>query len=235
MPAEAREEHATAVGPGRYAMRESAVPPAIERGAPRDSNHAADPVVQVSPPDAVSRRSAGGAGIAVEIVQDNRRGRIDYHYRSPLHMLVAYDRGVRHDGRTVIEGLPESALQDCSRKLVFVPAGHKYHDWHEPRTLARVVFFYFNPLQLAIGPASHSKSSLSPRIFFEDNAIMQTALKLAALIEGGGSDHRQYLDALGVVLKHELVRINTGTHGAEAQPSGGLPARQPPKAVPYIS
>src|SRR5258708_16977821 len=224
MPAEAREEHATAVGPGRYAMRESAVPPAIERGAPRDSNHAADPVVQVSPPDAVSRRSAGGAGIAVEIVQDNRRGRIDYHYRSPLHMLVAHDRGVRHEGCTVIEGLPESTLQDCSRKLVLVPAGHKYHDWHEPRTLSRVVFCCFNPLQLAIGPSSHARSSLSPRIFFEDSAIMQTALKLAALIEGGDSDHRQYLDALVALLRHEVAGIDTGTLGAEAQLTGGRAA-----------
>jgi AraC family transcriptional regulator len=230
----AREEHATAFEPGRYALRQSGVPPAVERGAPRDSNHAADPVVRVSPPDAVSRRSARGAGMAVEIVQDNRRGRIDYHYRSPLHMLAAYDRGVRHDGRTVIEGLPESTLQDCSRKLVFVPAGHTYHDWHEPRTLARVVFFYFNPLQLAIGPSSHLGSSLSPRIFFEDNAVMQTALKLATLIEGGGSDHRPYLEALGVVLRHELVRINTGAQSAEAQPSGGLAAWQRRKAVAYI-
>ena len=230
----AREEHAMAFEPGSYAMRPSVVPPAVERGAPRDSNHAADPFVQVSPPGAVSRRSASGAGIAVEIVQDNRRGRIDYHYRSPLHMLVAHDRGVRHEGCTVIEGLPESTLQDCSRKLVLVPAGHKYHDWHEPRTLSRVVFFYFNPLQLAIGPSSHARSSLSPRIFFEDGAIMQTALKLAALIEGGDSDHRQYLDALGVVLRHELAGINAGTRGAEAQPSGGLAAWQRRKAVAYI-
>jgi AraC family transcriptional regulator len=230
----AREEHATAFEPDSYAMRQSAVPPAAEPGAPRDSNRAADPVVRVSPPDAVSRRSASGAGMAVEIVQDRRRGRIDYRYCSPLPMLVAHDRGVRHDGCTVIEGLPQSTLQDCSRKLVFVPAGHQYHDWHEPRTLARVVFFYFNPNQPAAAPLSHSRSSLSPRIFFEDNAIMQTALKLATLIEGGDADQRQYLEALGVVLRHELVRINTGTHRAEAQASGGLAAWQRRKALAYI-
>jgi len=230
----AREEHATAFEPDSYALRQSAVPPAPELCARRDSNHGADPVVRVSPPDAVSRRSARGAGMAVEIVQDKRRGRIDYRYCSPLPMLVAHDRGVRHDGCTVIEGLPQSTLQDCSRKLVFVPAGHQYHDWHEPRTLARVVFFYFNPIQPAAAPLGHSRSSLSPRIFFEDNAIMQTALKLATLIEGDDSDQRQYLEALGVVLRHELVRTNTGTHPAEAQPSGGLAAWQRRKAVAHI-
>jgi AraC family transcriptional regulator len=235
MSESAREQHATAFEPGSYAMRQSVVPAVFERGAPPETaNHAADPVVQVSPPDAVSRRIAGGPGMAVEIVQDNRRGRIDYHYCSPLHMLVIHERGVRHAGCTAIEGLPKSTLQDCSRKLVFVPAGHRYHDWHEPRTLSRVVFFYFNPTQLAISPLSYSRSSLSPRIFFEDNAIMQTALKLATLIEGGDSDHRQYLEALGVVLAHELMQINAGTDRAEAPLSGGLAAWQRRKAVAYI-
>ncbi len=150
-------------------------------------------------------------------------------------MLVVHDRGARRDGCTVIEGLPKSMQQDCSRKLVFVPAGHQYHDWHEPRTLSRTVFFYIDPDQLAQGPdLGHSRPSLAPRLFFEDNALMETALKLATLIESGGSDHRLYLEALGVVLAHELVRINTGRHGAEAQISGGLAAWQRRKAVAHI-
>jgi AraC family transcriptional regulator len=243
----AREEHATAFMPGSYAMHQSIVPPAFglgtppetetrrDRSGPREISHrgasyAADRVVQVSPPDAVSRRIASGPGMAVEIVEDNRRGRIDYHYCSPLHMLVVHERGARHDGCTVIEGLTQSTLQDCSRKLVFVPAGRRYHDWHEPRTLSRVVFFYFNPTQLAVG----SRSSLAPRIFFEDNALMQTALKLATLIESGGSDHGVYLEALGVVLAHELLRINTGGDRSETQSNGGLAAWQRRKAVAYI-
>jgi AraC-like DNA-binding protein len=238
-----REDLATAFEPSSYALRQSVVPPAFELTDRngwheiyhRNASRAADWVVQVSPPDAVSRRSASAPGMTVEIVQDNRRGRIDYHYCSPLHMLVVYERGVRHDGCTVVEGLPKSRLQDCSRKLVFVPAGHQYHDWHEPRTLSRVVFFYFNPAQLAIRPElGYSRSSLAPRIFFEDSALMQTALKLATLIDSGGSDHRHYLEALGVVLAHELARINTGGHSAEAQPNGGLAAWQRRKAVAYI-
>src|ERR1700723_240252 len=233
----AREEQATTFEPSIYAMRQSIVPPAFERGTPpgtethtdrngfrelhhRSAKRAADWVVQVSPPDAVSRRTTSGPGMAVDIVQDNRRGRIDYHYCSPLHMLAVYERGVRHDGCTVIEGLPKSTLQDCSGKLVFVPAAHEYHDWHEPRTLARVVFFYFNPTQLAIrSELRYSGTSLAPRTFFEDNALRQTALKLATLIESGGSDHRLYLEALGVVFAHELVRINTAGKSAQGQPN----------------
>jgi AraC family transcriptional regulator len=224
----ARDERAMAFEPSSYAMRQSIVPPAF--GLCRGPSPAADRVVQVSPPDAVSRRTASGPGMVVEIVQDNRRGRIDYHYCSPFHMLVVHERGARHNGCTVIEGLPKSTLLDCSRKLVFVPAGHKYHDWHEPRTLSRVVFFYFNPTQLAVA----STSSLAPRIFFADNELMQTALKLATLIDSGGSDHGVYLEALGVVLAHELLRITARVDRAETQSNGGLAAWQRRKAVAYI-
>jgi AraC family transcriptional regulator len=239
----AREDRAIAFEPSSYAMRESIVPSAFEpteRSRPRElhhrgGSHPADWLVQVSPPDAVRRRSASGPEIAVEIVQDNRRGRIDYHCCSPLHMLVVHERGVRHDGCTTVEGLSKSTLQDCSRKLVFVPAGHEYHDWHEPRTLSRVVFVYFNPAQLAVSPElKYPGSQLAPRLFFEDNALMQTALKLAALIESGGSDYRHYLEALGVVLAHELVRINARGHSAAAHRNGGLAAWQRRKAVAYI-
>ena len=247
-----REEHGAAFGPSPHAMPQLIDPSAFERGAPPDTashndrngphelnartaNYACNRVVQVSPSDAVSRRTANGLGMAAEIVQVNRRGRIDYHYCAPLHMLVLHERGMRQGGCTIIEGLPKSTLQDCSRKLTFVPAGHKYHDWHEPRTLSRMVFFYFNPTVMAIIPeVSRSSSELTPRLFFEDSALMETALKVSALIESSGSDHRLYLDALGVVLAHELVRLNTGIRGADASTTGGLAAWQRRKSVAYI-
>lgn len=200
--------------------------------APQDRSHG---VVQISPSPAVNRRSASWPGMTAEIVQANRRGRIDYHSCAPVHMLVVYERGVRDDGCTVIEGLPDSALHDCRRKLIFVPAGHKYHDWHVPRTLSRVLFFYLDPGQLATTsqPAQLS-SPLTPRPFFEDSALMETALKLATVIESGGSEHRPYVEALGVVLVHELLRINTRGREAQARISGGLAAWQRRKAVAYI-
>ena len=226
----ARGEHYSGFEPSTYAILQSGVPPAFGRSVAL----AADGVMQISPGNAVTRRIARWPGMAVEIVQASRRGRIDYRYCSSMHMLVVHDRGVRHDGCTVIQGLPPSKLQDCSRKLVFVPAGHEYHDWHEPRTLSRTVFFYFDPAQLAMGQQREfSSSSLGPRLFFEDGALVETALKLAALIESGGSD-RRYAEALGVVLAHELARMNSSRHSALAPTSGGLAAWQRRKAVAYI-
>lgn len=248
----AHEEHATSFSPSSYTMLQSAVPREFAPGATQETEnyssinrarqrlqqnagHAADRVVKVSPPDAVSRRTASWLGMAVEIVQANRRCRIDYFYHAPAPMLVFYDRGVRQNGSTVIEGLPKSMLQDCSRKLVFVPAGHRYHDWHEPRTLARTIFFYFDASELAVGPGLRLWSQpLVPRLFFEDSALIETVLKLATMIESGGSGNRSYLEALGIVLAHELARTGAARHGAQAQINGGLAGWQRRKAMAYI-
>jgi hypothetical protein len=38
---------------------------------------------------------------------------------------------------------------------------------------------------------------LAARVFFEDNSLRETALKLARLIEGAASPSRPYFEALG--------------------------------------
>jgi AraC family transcriptional regulator len=201
----------------------------------RTAPDTAHPVDEISPSQAVSRRSVAWPGMAGEIVQATQRGRIQFRFCAPVHMLAMYERSVRHEGGTLIQGLPQSTLCDCSRKLVFVPAGHEYHDWQEPRTLPRVVFFYFDPARLASSPElSFSSTSFAPRLFFEDRALWDTALKLKTLIERGGSDHRLYVEALGIVLVHELARLNTERGCAVAQVHGGLAAWQRRKAVDYI-
>src|SRR3984957_12877063 len=76
--------------------------------------------------------------------------------------------------------------------------------------------------------------SFAPQLFFEDNALSDTALKLMTLIENDESDNRLYLEALGTVLAHELTRWNTGGRCAKAQVHGGLLAWQRRTAVGYI-
>jgi AraC family transcriptional regulator len=196
------------------------------------ADHPTDRDVEVSPPDAVSRRGAILPGVAVEIVQANRRCRIDYRYCASAPLLVFHDRGARHDGCTEIQGLPTSRLRDFTRKFVFVPGGHEYHDWHEPRTLSRVIFFYFDSCRLAAG-TQLGLSPPSPRIFFEDGALTETASKLANSIQRG-SYNPGYLEALGVVLAHELAQIDAATRGPKAFINGGLAAWQRRKTLSFI-
>jgi AraC family transcriptional regulator len=192
-----------------------------------------DPIVEISPADSVKRRTATWPGMAAEIVQATRHARIESRFCSPVHLLAAYECGVRHDGATFIEGLPKSTLRDFRRKLIFVPAGHEYHDWQEPRILSRVIYFYFDPAELS-PELGFADTSFAPRLFFENSGLWDTALKLTALIESAGSDHRLYVEALGTVLAHELVRFNNGKPHAEPLVRGGLAAWQQRTVVAYI-
>jgi AraC family transcriptional regulator len=192
-------------------------------------------VVEVYPPDVVQRRAVRWGGIAAEIVQATRREKLEIRFRAPLHLLTVCDQGVRRDGDTFVEGLPRSRLRDARRKLTFVPAGHEYHEWQEPRLLTRIVCFYFDPANMPTPfGAIAAPLPLAPRLFFEDAALADTARKLMRLIEHAGADCGPYFGALGVVLAHELVRLNAGSASLDARVRGGLAAWQQRTVAAYI-
>ena len=170
-----------------------------------------EPAVEISPVDAVKRRFATWDGMAAEIVQATRLETIEARACASHHLLILYEQGARRDGETVVEGLPRSTLRDCKGKLAFVPAGHEYYERQEPRSLGRVVYFYFDPAKMPEHPdTGDASTALKPRLFFEDATLWDTALKLVKLIESAGSNNRLYFEALGIVLAHELMRVNAG-------------------------
>jgi AraC family transcriptional regulator len=172
--------------------------------------------------------------MAAEVVQATSSERIAFRAHALVHTLVLCERGARRDGETSIEGVPSSTLRDVTRKFTFVPAGRGYCDWHEPRTAARMAFFYFDPEALLRSSSRGEAQSLAPRLFFEDAALLATAQKLMALIEGPQSDDCAYLEALGAVLAHELVRVNQGSTKSKAPVRGGLAAWQQRVVTAYI-
>jgi AraC family transcriptional regulator len=193
------------------------------------------PIVDISPPGSVKRCTATWPGMAAEIFEATRPDRIETRFCAPVHLLAVYERGARHDGGTFVEGLPKSALRDFSRKLIFVPAGHEYRDWQEPRVLTRGAYFYFDPAALAVNPElGFPDMSFAPRLFFEDSGLRDAALKLTSSIERAGSDHRLYVEALGVIVAHELVRFNAGRPCVEPPVRGGLAAWQQRALAAYI-
>jgi AraC family transcriptional regulator len=193
------------------------------------------PIVEISPADSVERRTASWPGMAVEIVQATRSDRIESRICAPVHMLAVYERGTRHEGETFVEGLPSATLRDFRRKLVFVPAGHEYRDWQKPRILTRVAYFYFDPAALAINADLNlTELPVSPRLFFEDNGLWDLAFRLTTSIEGDGSLHRPYVEALGVLMAHELIRLHAGEPTARPEVRGGLAGWQERTVVAYI-
>ena len=194
---------------------------------------AAHPLVAITPGDSFRRRMVRSTGMTAEIVQETGSERIEYRFQAPVHLLILFERGVRREGETAIAGLPGSSLRDLARKFVFVPAGHEYRDWHERSTPARMAFFYFDPDELP-GVRESDAITLPPRLFFEDPHLFATAQKLIGLTEGAEPDNSCYIEALGRVLAHELMRLDRAGTPRKSAVRGGLAGWQQRIVTAYI-
>ncbi|MFD2055460.1 helix-turn-helix domain-containing protein [Mesorhizobium calcicola] len=189
----------------------------------RRSAEGADCRVEISSADAVSSRTEISDGIVAEVVQAAGHDQFEFRFRAPMHLLVVYEQGTRRDGDTFVEGLPRSKLRDFGRRLTLVPAGREYLEWHAPRTFARLMFVYLDPAKLQVPfSAGMTDVTFAARLFFEDATLLGTAFKLMRSLESPIPENRRYLEALGIVLAHELIRFHEGTPRAEPQFRGGL-------------
>ena len=225
------------LGPNsRYAQFwESHEPGFARQTYDRPKSEPIHPLVEIQPSDNVKRDMMESHGLVAELIRLMGEDRVEIRFRAPVHLLVMYEQGARREGETFVEGLPKSTLRDLARKLTFVPAGHEFIEWQEPRTPTRLMCFYFDPVNLQVhSELGITDKPLAPRLFFEDATLLGTALKLKRLTEYPTSENRRYFDALGVVLAHELVRHNHGAPRVDSQVRGGLAAWQQRIVVAYI-
>ena len=178
--------------------------------------------VEISRPDAVSRRT--DRGWAAESCRRQPR-QIRVRLRA-VHLLVDYEQGARRDGYTFVEGCSRSTLRDFARKLTFVPAGHEYREWQDPRSPAHLMYVYVDPAKLQLPADAASSDAFAAKLFFEDATLLDTALKLKRSLEGPACENGLYLQALGIVLAHELIRFSRRTPQGNPQLRGGLAAWQ---------
>jgi AraC family transcriptional regulator len=172
--------------------------------------------------------------VQAEAIQVTRREPFEHRFHAWRHLLIVYERAARDDGETSIEGLPTSNLRDFSRKLSFVPAGHRFHEWQAPRVLTRVTYFYFDPRGFVGAESDLGRLAIKPRLFFFDQGLWDTALKLNAEAERSGPGNREYVEALGLVLMHEILRLGQTTPVAAAPARGGLAPWQQNRLAEFI-
>jgi AraC family transcriptional regulator len=188
--------------------------------------------VEIYPSDAVTRRAVACGGVTTEIIQAITPDRIEYCFCAPVHMLVVYEQGVRGDGETLVQGLRRSTLRDPRNKLTFVPAGHAYRESHDLRALSRIAYFYFDPGKMSLQESAGSAPA--PRMYFENAAVLDTARKLIGWMDSASADDHLYREALGVVLAHELARMDSAKSPVQTPVRGGLAAWQQRVAAAYI-
>jgi AraC family transcriptional regulator len=120
--------------------------------------------VKISPADMVRRRKAAWTGIQGDTIEITRLERFEYGVKSPFHILIASERA---DGETVVEGFQKSTQREFSRKLSFIPAGHCFHGWQDPKVLTRCTYLYIDPAGPLMDPESRfSEIEFRPRLFF---------------------------------------------------------------------
>jgi AraC family transcriptional regulator len=191
-------------------------------------------IVEISPSDIARRRLANWGAIQADTVRVIRRETFEYSFQARRHLLIAYERAERHDGETHIEGLPKSTLREFSCKLSFVPAGHRFYGWQIPRALTRVAYFYIDSQHTLFDPESRiGRPTIRPRLFFFDQAVWDTALKLKAEVGNTGPKSGEYAEALSLVLIHELMRMERTKSVARAL-RGGLPVWQQKRVMEFI-
>ena len=203
--------------------------------SPSDFRSSPPSIVDISPPDIARRRLTTGGAIQADDVRITRRETFECGFQARRHLLIAYERAERDDGETLIEGLPKSTLREFNCKLSLVPAGHRFYGWQTPRVLTRVTYFYIDLQDRLFDPGSGiACPTISPRLFFFDHAVWDTALKLKA--EVGNSDpwSREYAEALSLVLMHEIMRLERAPSVAVTPLRGGLPVWQQKRVVEFI-
>lgn len=188
--------------------------------------------VEISPRGAAKRQISGRHGIVTESVYGPARRRIEFRFKGAVHLLVMHDEGARLQGETIIEGLPPSKLRNFANKLTFVPAGRAYYEWHETAKPIRVRFIHFASAkfrQLGISDASRT-----PRVFFGDLAVRETAAKLSNALERGEFENSVYLESLVNVLTHELSRSGQDLARNSVVSRGGLAGWQMRAVTSYM-
>lgn len=186
------------------------------RSTPLSCSTLDSPALEITPPDAISRRAVAWDGIQVELIRSAAPATVEFRFRAPCHLLLVCEEGIR------------------GRKLTFIPAGHEFRECHYLEMRDRFMCFYFDFASLPVHTyASAPAKMLSPRVQFDNDALWHTAVKLGAAIEDDGADQR-YAEALAVVLAHELACTHAGAHSQAGAARGGLAAWQQRLVAGYI-
>jgi AraC family transcriptional regulator len=192
-------------------------------------------IVEFSPPDIARRRLANWGAIQADTVKVTRRETFEYSYQARRHLLIAHERAEQNEGETLIEGLPKSTLREYNCKLSLVPSGHRFYGWQTPRVLTRVTYFYIDLQDPSLDPEwVIGCPTISPRLFFFNRAVWDTALKLKAEIGNSDPSSGLYAEALSLVLMHELIRLEQAASAAARPLRGGLPAWQQKRVTEFI-
>jgi AraC family transcriptional regulator len=186
------------------------------------------------PPRTLELKAADWRGLRAAAIKLTSRQPMEFSLTEQSHLLVALEEAQRYEGETTVEGLPKSTRRDLTHKLTFIPAGCAFSGWMKPMVSLQATLFYIDPTMLMIDAGRGvAAADLRPRLFFDDDGIWHTVLKLKAQIGSTDASDRLYAEALGAVLAHEIIRLDDSAPVLLPM-RGGLAAWQQRRIVEFI-
>jgi AraC family transcriptional regulator len=160
---------------------------------------------------------------SVELVRI-RPGELGYRVKGDAAYLALHDF-VRSDGETTINGGSRSTLTDVRDKLTFVPIGSSAEGWNRFRGPVSSVF----AVHFGTPTSDHDTNdilNIPPSLYFENNNLKATLLKLQSVLDGSGIDDHAYAETLGLLLLWELRHTADPQYSQLNPVRGGLTALQ---------
>lgn len=141
---------------------------------------------------------------SAELVQV-RPTELEYRVKGDVAYLALHDF-VRSDGETTINGTNRSTLADVRGKLTFAPIGCSTEGWARFKSRMSSVFaVHLAPV--ALNQKVRDLSDIPPSLYFENNDLKATLLKLQSVMDGSSINDHAYAETLGLLLLWELGRV----------------------------
>ena len=149
---------------------------------------------------------------------------LEYRVKGDAAYLALHDF-VRSDGETTINGANRSTLADVRGKLTFAPIGCSTEGWARFKSRMSSVFaVHLTPVTR--NHSSHDISNIPPSLYFENNNLKATLLKLQSVLDGSSINDHAYAETLGLLLLWELEHVADRQHSQLNPVRGGLTALQ---------
>jgi AraC family transcriptional regulator len=149
---------------------------------------------------------------------------LEYRVKGDVAYLALHDF-VRADGETTINGTNRSTLADVRGKLTFAPIGCSTEGWARFKSRMSSVFaVHLAPV--APNHKAHDLSNIPPSLYFENNNLKATLLKLQGVMDGSSINDHAYAETLGLLLLWELEHFVGPQHSQLNPVRGGLTVLQ---------
>jgi AraC family transcriptional regulator len=157
---------------------------------------------------------------------------LEYRVKGDAAYLGLHDF-VRSDGETTINGANRSTLADVRGKLTFTPIGCSTEGWARFKSRMSSVF----AVHLAPVAPNHGApdiSNIPPSLYFENNNLKATLLKLQSVLDGSSINDHAYAETLALLLLWELEHV-ADTQDSQLKPvRGGLTVLQSRRIKEFV-